>query len=195
MRIGNNADIWLNPACPGTFTGAGTIDCTLSGRYLGITIPGQNKILTLCEVEAFENLPYQQLKAVSATQSSSPYGKTGDAKNAINGDKQCSWTYNELTNSLTHTDSQKNAWWNADLGSVKTVQAVTTYNRADCCQERLNGYEVRVGNDPNPLNNPACPGIQNGASNVVCNLQGRYVGVVLTGTNPLTLCEVEIFGF
>ena len=54
IRIGNNADIWQNPACPGTFTGAQTIDCSLSGRYLGVTIPGRSKILTLCELEAFE---------------------------------------------------------------------------------------------------------------------------------------------
>ena len=65
-----------------------------------------------------------------------------------------------------------NAWWVADLGSVKNVQAVTVYSREDCCQERLSNYEVRVGYDPNPLNNPACPGLHNGSQNIFCDIQG-----------------------
>ena len=81
------------------------------------------------------------------------------------------------------------------MGSVKTIQGVTTYNRLDCCSERLANYEIRVGNDPNPLYNPACPGIFTDAQSIQCNLKGRYVGVILTGTNFLHLCEVEIYGF
>jgi hypothetical protein len=91
VRIGNNADIWLNPACPGTFTGSQTIECDLSGRYLGITLPGTNRILTLCEVQAFEVPKYNQLKAVSANQISGPYGNMGLASKAIDGRKECSW--------------------------------------------------------------------------------------------------------
>ena len=67
VRIGNNADITLNPACPGVYTGAQIIDCTLSGRYLGVTIPGAKQTLTLCEVEAFEVPQYSKLTAVGAT--------------------------------------------------------------------------------------------------------------------------------
>ena len=42
-----------NPACPGIFTGAASIPCTLSGRYVGVVIPGKAKQLSLCEVEAY----------------------------------------------------------------------------------------------------------------------------------------------
>lgn len=55
IHIGNNANIFANPACPGVFTGAQTIACALSGRYVGVTIPGDSNMLTLCEVQAFTN--------------------------------------------------------------------------------------------------------------------------------------------
>jgi len=54
VRVGNDPDVKKNPACPGKHTGAKTIACDLSGRYLGIIIPGVSGILTLCEVEAYE---------------------------------------------------------------------------------------------------------------------------------------------
>jgi hypothetical protein len=63
-----------------------SIACELSGRYIGVWIPGQNRILTLCEVEAFEGYPLQ-FAAISASQSSNPYGDIGKASNAIDGKK------------------------------------------------------------------------------------------------------------
>lgn len=65
-------------------------------------------------------------------------------------------------NSVTHTGSDQNAWWNADLGRPQYVKAIALYNRADCCSERLANYEIRVGNEPNPVHNPACPGVWTG---------------------------------
>jgi len=91
VRIGNNADIWLNPACPGVYTGAQTIECALSGRYLGVTIPGASQTLTLCELEAYEVPQWPQLKAVSASQSSNYDVNTGPASKAIDGVKSCAW--------------------------------------------------------------------------------------------------------
>ena len=61
-------------------------------------------------------------------------GATGGAAKAIDGKAACHWNFNDpSSNTVTHTNPDKNAWWNADLGSVKTVQGVTTYNRQDCC--------------------------------------------------------------
>ena len=39
------------------------------------------------------------------------------------------------------------AWWKADLDKVYFVASVVTYNRADCCSDRLANYQVYVGND------------------------------------------------
>jgi len=94
--------------------------------------------------------------------------------------------------SMTHTKLEKDPWWFADLGSEKSIAKVTTFNRADCCADRLSGYEVRVGNDPNPYNNPACPGKHTGAKTIDCDLKGRYLGIVIPGDGKiLTLVEVE----
>ena len=47
----------------------------------------------------------------------------------------------------THTgDSTKtNPWWRVDLGRVEPVAEVYILNRGDCCGNRLDGAEIRVG--------------------------------------------------
>ena len=80
------------------------------------------------------------------------------------------------------------------MGSVKNIRKVVTYNRNDCCGERLANYQIRIGNNPDVFKNPTCPGLFNGAQTILCNLPGRYLGVVIPGDgNILTLCEVEAF--
>jgi len=69
IHVGNNANVWANPACPGLFAGDQTIACELSGRYVGVTIPGDGNTLELCEVEAYTT-GVNQILAVSATESS-----------------------------------------------------------------------------------------------------------------------------
>lgn len=45
----------------------------------------------------------------------------------------CRWSHTVALNSLTHTQTEVNPWWNADLGEVKRVKYIKTYNREDCC--------------------------------------------------------------
>lgn len=54
---------------------------------------------------------------------------------------------------------------------------------------------MRIGNDPNPWNNPTCPGIYSDSATVDCDLTGRYVGITYAarGSNTLAFCEVEAF--
>lgn len=87
-----------------------------------------------------------------------------------------------------------NAWWSGDLGSEKWVGLVMTFNRRNAAVERLTDYEVRVGNDPHPYNNTACPGLHTDSKAVPCNLVGRYVGIVLVGrAEYLHMAEVEAY--
>jgi len=80
------------------------------------------------------------------------------------------------------------------LGSSKFIAKVKTYNRDDCCGDRLANYQVSVGNNSNVFKNPVCPGLHNGAETIDCNLTGRYVGVfMISSSGILTLCEVEFF--
>ena len=81
----------------------------------------------------------------------------------------------------------------------ETVAQVIVVNRGDCCWDRLDGFEVRVGNDLSPRRNAKCgkygrtkPGE---TIKIVCplNLRGRYVAIILYRWTVLTLCEVEVY--
>ena len=39
----------------------------------------------------------------------------------------------------------KNPWWRVDLEQVEPVNEVYIVNRVDCCGDRLNPFEIRVG--------------------------------------------------
>ena len=45
----------------------------------------------------------------------------------------------------THTKPERDPWWRVDLGRVEPVAKVNILNRGDCCGDRLNGAEIRVG--------------------------------------------------
>ncbi|RXN04504.1 hypothetical protein ROHU_034004 [Labeo rohita] len=97
---------------------------------------------------------------------------------------------------------EKNPWWRLDLLDNYYISTVTITNRADCCSERINGAEIRIGNslENNGNNNPICAVITSipaGASySYSCpDMEGRYVNVVIPReTGILTLCEVEVYG-
>ena len=80
-----------NPACPGIFTGAASIPCTLTGRYVGVVIPGKAKQLTLCEVEAYTTVGHVQFKATTATMSSNLYPASEGALLALKGNTGKCW--------------------------------------------------------------------------------------------------------
>ncbi|XP_036845152.1 collectin-12-like [Oncorhynchus mykiss] len=135
------------------------------------------------------------LKGV-ATQSS--IYLNGNAPNAIDGNRES----DGYKGSCTHTAYDTNPWWRVDLLDVYRVTAVNITNRGDCCHERLNGTEIRIGNslENNGINNPRCfviSLIQAGKTKTVqCNeMEGRYVVAVIPGRSEwLSLCEVEVYG-
>jgi len=42
------------------------------------------------------------------------------------------------------------------MKTVKNIRQVNVYRRTDITPNDLASYQVRVGNDPNPYNNPSC---------------------------------------
>ena len=46
----------------------------------------------------------------------------------------------------TMGDDFRNPWWRVDLEQVEPVNEVYIVNRGDCCGDRLNPFEIRVGN-------------------------------------------------
>jgi len=140
----------------------------------------------------------------TATQSSTlvGYGPAG-ASNAVDGNTDG----NFYDGSVSHTNSEANAWWQVDLGSAATVSSISIWNRTDCCMDRLNDYWVFVSDTPfgssdtpTTLQNRAGTwsshqvGYPNPSTTITANAQGRYVRVQLSGTNYLSLAEVQVFG-
>ena len=177
------------------------------GRYVRVQLSGSN-YLSLAEVQVFGTLtgPAPQDVAVNkaATQSSTYQpGFTGASK-AVDGNTDGIYA----DGSLTHTNLDANAWWEVDLGASVTVSSIGIWNRTDCCGSRLSDYWVFVSNTPFlPTDTPTT--LQNragtysshqttqpnpSASIAVPSAQGRYVRVQLSGTNYLSLAEVQVFG-
>src|SRR5260370_77855 len=125
------------------------------------------------------------------------------ASNAVDGNTDGNFSHG----SISHTNSDANAWWQVDLGTSASVSFISIWNRTDCCSDRLNDYWVFVSDTPfNPSDTPAT--LQNRAgtwsrhqhsypnpsSTIAVNAQGRYLRVQLSGTNYLSLAEVQVFG-
>ncbi|XP_035665405.1 uncharacterized protein LOC118408655 [Branchiostoma floridae] len=170
------------------------VDCPLLyGRYVGIRLPGKNRILTLCEVEVYKT----ENAALGKPTVQSGVAYNGYASRATDGCRAPNWG----SQCCTHTPAQTNPWLRVEINGVRgQAKWVVVINRADCCGERLNGFTVHVGDDERVDHNPRCGGhhvIPAGTNRAVidCNgLIGRYVGIRLPGHGRvLTVCEVEVY--
>lgn len=113
-----------------------------AGRYLRIELPGKKKHLMLAEVQAFSGKDNVALKG-TATQSSVDY--EGAAKRAIDG--TTNGNYFEK-NSVTHTASEDNPWWEVDLKEAKAIDKVVIWNRTDGgAGAQLTNFKVKLLDD------------------------------------------------
>ncbi|XP_030609374.1 pentraxin fusion protein-like [Archocentrus centrarchus] len=171
----------------------------LQGRYITVLLPGSGKVLSLCEVEVYYGypLPNVALKG-EATQSSTL--SFASASKAIDGRRNSFYS----NGFCSHTaEDETNPWWRVDLQQSFRITAVKITNRGDCCAERLDGAEIRIGNslENNGNNNPRCASISRiktgKTSTYQCDggsMEGRFVNVFLPGQKKtLTLCEVEVY--
>ena len=126
--------------------------------------------------------------------SQSSTASNGVAVRAVDGNTDTTFS----KNSCTATKQEESPWWSVDLDRTMEVKSVTVYNRGDCCGDRLNGFEVKVGDSSNDwAKNAACGGqhsISQGESvSVDCEgKKGRFVSVVVPRKTTLHLCEVRI---
>uniref|UniRef100_A0A670J2A7 Fucolectin tachylectin-4 pentraxin-1 domain-containing protein n=1 Tax=Podarcis muralis TaxID=64176 RepID=A0A670J2A7_PODMU len=206
IRVGDSAERGgtTNPRCATIGSlGAGKTDsfnCEASkGRYVTVTLP-RKEYLTLCEVQVFGRKiesPDTNVALAGEASQSSTYNSLGAAGNAIDG----STSSNFNQGSCTHTNSENNPWWMVDLKAQYHVLRVTITNRKDCCAQRLNGAEIRIGDsaERGGTTNPRCATIGSlGAGETetfYCESpKGQFVTVTLPGKEYLTLCEVQVFG-
>jgi len=115
---------------------------------------------------------------------------------------------NLFDGSVTATGRDTHAWWQVDLGASRAIGSIVVWNRTDCCSSRLSDYWVFLSDTPfSPSDTPTTlqkrAGIwkshQTAAPNPSITIRtygakGRYVRVQLTGTDYLSLAEVQVFG-
>ena len=104
-------------------------------RFIRIELPGDGKILSLAEVEVFSG---EENAATQGTATQSSVGSNGAPERAIDGNT--SGVYED--NTVTHTATEANPWWEVDLGAVKSVDKIVLYNR-NTAMDRIKGAIVR----------------------------------------------------
>uniref|UniRef100_A0A3Q2W269 Fucolectin tachylectin-4 pentraxin-1 domain-containing protein n=1 Tax=Haplochromis burtoni TaxID=8153 RepID=A0A3Q2W269_HAPBU len=172
---------------------------SFEGQYVTVFLPGSKKILSLCEVEVYYGYPSSNLALKGeATQSSTL--SFAAASKAIDGRRNSFYT----NGFCSHTaEDETDPWWRVDLQHSFTITTVKVTNRGDCCAERLDGAEIRIGNslENNGNNNPKCASISHIKAGKTytyqCDggsMEGRFVNLFLPGQKKtLTLCEVEVY--
>jgi hypothetical protein len=207
-----------------------TCDAPVIGQYLYIRLEGTERTLHVCEVQVrgydrndfpisrncWEKMSgtlvaphfYTNLartcgagknEACVATQSTAGVGA---ASNAVDGNIQTQFAGGSCMHAEAWTP---NPWWRVDFGREVEVTGVRVYNRGDCCQERLQGFSVNVGNSATDvLGNAACAVNQDAPlsapyiADVTCDAPviGQYLYIRLEGTKrTLHVCEVQVQGY
>ncbi|XP_078542660.1 fucolectin-4-like [Lissotriton helveticus] len=101
--------------------------------------------------------------------------------------------------SCSLTQFQMSPWWMVDLKQPRRIGSVVVFNRNDCCQTRLIGAEIRVGNAPGHRN-PVCgifgrSSVYDPAEFCCRGKVGRYISIIIPDRKEvLSLCEVEVYG-
>lgn len=172
----------------------------MQGRYVRVQLAGSNT-LSLAEVQVL-GAAVNLAQGRAATSSSVAWG--GDPGRAVDGNTDGVYS----ANSVSHTDTGTQPWWQVDLGQVSAVRSIHVFNRTDCCADRLSDFRVLVSATDMTgmtlaqlLADPAVTQLPvatlNGSASLGLTLAGtsaRYVRVRLTGTGFLSLAEVQVFG-
>jgi hypothetical protein len=112
------------------------------GRFVRIELPGDGRMLSLAEVQVHQGTTNLAAPG-TATQSSTDFN--GPPQLAIDGNTDGNFS----KSSVTHTRTEKDPWWEVDLGAEQEIDAITVWNRTDQgVEDRLANFKVRVlGND------------------------------------------------
>ena len=109
------------------------------GQFVRVRLTGESRLLSLAEVEVFASLGNAALhRNGRVTQSSVDY--EGDAARATDGNPDGVYA----NNSVTHTKTEKDPWWQVAFESPQSISRIRIWNRYDCCGDRLEGAIVEV---------------------------------------------------
>jgi Protein of unknown function (DUF1553)/Protein of unknown function (DUF1549)/Planctomycete cytochrome C/F5/8 type C domain len=108
------------------------------GRFVRIELFGENKILSLAEVQVFSRDEIVS-KGAAARQSTTDF--EGKAERAVDGNPSGKYT----DNSTTHTAISSNPWWEVDLGKAVAIDKIVIWNRTDGdVGNRLDGATLSI---------------------------------------------------
>ncbi len=110
------------------------------GRYVRIELSGDERVLSLAEVQVFRN---GRNLAVNGTATQIDVDFSGWPNRAIDGN----WDGDFNRGSVTHTTETTDPWWELDLGTEQIVDQITIWNRTDCCSDRLEGFRLTLLNE------------------------------------------------
>jgi mono/diheme cytochrome c family protein len=109
-----------------------------TAKVVRIELPGKQRFLHLAEVQVFSGTENVALKG-RAKQSSTDFG--GDAGRANDGNTNGDFN----ANSVCHTSSEDNPWWEVVLAQPATIDRVVVWNRTDggdAIMSRTKNYKV-----------------------------------------------------
>jgi hypothetical protein len=185
-----------------TFQGSKTIRGNKRGQYIRIYL-NQPGIMSLAEVVVNGKLVNPTLDnkdqnlALGKPARQSSVSDFSFANRANDGDINGRSDAGSI--SLTEADNQ--AYWEVDLGKNYLIEQVKLFNRTDCCQDRLNNFNIwvtpRIREDVTSKIGPFAENEKkfDGPSKIFTNKKiGRYVRVELNERNNLNLAEVQVFG-
>ncbi|XP_034001800.1 fucolectin-4-like [Trematomus bernacchii] len=171
----------------------------VEGRYVTVRIPGNGKIVSLCEVEVYGyHAPTGENLAIQGKAAQSLLHGSANADRAIDGSRASKFN----DGSCSHTAHELNPWWRLALPKTHKVFSVKITNLYEVPQ-RLNEAEIRIGDSlvNNGAANPrfavitSIPAGETVEFKVSNGMDGRYVYIGVPGRKEfLTLCEVEVFG-
>jgi hypothetical protein len=134
------------------------------------------------------------------------------AQKAIDRNTNGVWNGNASLNTITHTNTGSQNWWQGDLGRSRSLDYITLRNRINCCPGRLKGFHILLSDVD--LDGMSLADAKNAANSwiyekgevktasndssytwvVPDGKRGRYVMVYKEANNVLSLAEVQAFG-
>lgn len=101
-----------------------------------------------------------------------------------------------ITNNLWHSKYEWYAWVVIDMQQTVNVEKVRIYNRQDCCEYRMQSFQIRIGHSSTFSANHLCGtyGTPYGSQDYACVQSGRYLSVQNGIQEFFQLAEVEVYG-
>jgi type IV pilus assembly protein PilY1 len=120
LQVANNGNFWSEIP---------------NSRYVKIQLVDTNA-LSLAEVLIRNSANADLASGKPTSQSSTDFG--GVSSRAVDGNRDGIFN----NNSVTHTTTQYQPWWQVDLGTSSQISRIRIFNRTDCCEDRLANFYI-----------------------------------------------------